>query len=193
MFNHFLKYSAWRFNNVKCNCTQGIKLKRSPRSDNLSRIRHSFTKTGDDWTREIFENLRFRPSTRIRKVSVFESLHSGDHFRKPPFSVTEYAVYVWTEGKSGQKAPVFKNIRIRVDGALFWGSCTVVSNSSFQPNFGPNPNPPATFNYAHVIAFTTNRWPGGACYWLYVTTEVHWHYGKPLPLKWWLSTISAWF
>ena len=87
MFNHFRKYSAWRCNNVKCSCMQGIKLERSPRSNYLSRIRQSFTKTGHDCIRAIFENLRFRPSTRIRKVSVFENLHSGDHFGKPRFSV----------------------------------------------------------------------------------------------------------
>ena len=34
----------------------------------------------------VFENLRFRPSTRIRRVSIFKTLHPGEHIWKPPFS-----------------------------------------------------------------------------------------------------------
>ena len=46
---------------------------------------------------------RFRPSTRIRETGVFENLHSGERFRKPPFSVAENAVYVWTQRENGGK------------------------------------------------------------------------------------------
>ena len=44
----------------------------------------------------VFENLRFRrfhPSTLIRKASVFESLHLGRRFRKPPFSWVKVSVF----------------------------------------------------------------------------------------------------
>ena len=44
----------------------------------------------------VFENLRFRrfrPSTLIRKASVFESLHLGRRFRKPPFSWIKVSVF----------------------------------------------------------------------------------------------------
>ena len=44
----------------------------------------------------VFENLRFRrfrPSTLIRKASVFESLHLGRCFRKPLFSWVKVSVF----------------------------------------------------------------------------------------------------
>ena len=44
----------------------------------------------------VFESLRFRrfrPSTLIRKASVFESLHLGRRFRKPPFSWDKVSVF----------------------------------------------------------------------------------------------------
>ena len=51
----------------------------------------------------VFENLRFHPSTRKRENGVFGNLHSGERFRKPPFSLTENAVYVWTQRRNGGK------------------------------------------------------------------------------------------
>ena len=42
----------------------------------------------------VFENgLRFRASTPIRKASIFESLHLGRRFRKPPFSWVKVSVF----------------------------------------------------------------------------------------------------
>ena len=44
----------------------------------------------------VFENLqfrRFRPSTLVRKASVFESLHLGRRSRKPPFSWVKVSVF----------------------------------------------------------------------------------------------------
>ena len=51
----------------------------------------------------VFENLRFRPSTRKHENSVFESLHPGKRFWKSQFSVAENAVYVWTRRQNGEK------------------------------------------------------------------------------------------
>ena len=48
------------------------------------------------WRRHVFENLRFRrfrPSTLVRKASVFESLHLERRFRKPPFSWVKVSVF----------------------------------------------------------------------------------------------------
>ena len=46
---------------------------------------------------DVFENLRFRrllPSTPvIRKASVFESLHHGRRFRKPPFLWVKVSIF----------------------------------------------------------------------------------------------------
>ena len=44
----------------------------------------------------VFENLRFRPSTRIRYIYVFKNLHPGERIWKPSFSVPENAGSVWT-------------------------------------------------------------------------------------------------
>ena len=43
----------------------------------------------------VFENVfrRFRPSTLIRKTSVFKNLHLGRRFRKPPFSWVNVSVF----------------------------------------------------------------------------------------------------
>ena len=41
--------------------------------------------------------------TRPHVNGVFENLHSGERFRKPPFSLTENAVYVWTQRQNGGK------------------------------------------------------------------------------------------
>ena len=41
-----------------------------------------------------------RPHYTTDLVGVFKFLHSGDRFRKAPFSVTENAVSVWTVGHS---------------------------------------------------------------------------------------------
>ena len=48
--------------------------------------------TVPDYNVIIFENLRFRPSTRKHENGVFENLHSGERFRKPPFSHAENTV-----------------------------------------------------------------------------------------------------
>ena len=66
----------------------------------------------------VFEKLRFHPSTRQHENGVFKKIHSGQRFRKASFSVTENAVSVWTPTQTDKKRCVFKNIRIRVDGAL---------------------------------------------------------------------------
>ena len=44
----------------------------------------------------VFEKLRFHPSTREQENGVFKKIHSGERFRKASFSVTENAVSVWT-------------------------------------------------------------------------------------------------
>ena len=41
------------------------------------------------------------PSTLIQKSCVFKFIHFGERFQKLPFSDTENAVLVWTEGLSG--------------------------------------------------------------------------------------------
>ena len=63
----------------------------------------------------VFKNLcfrRFRPSTLIRKASVFESLHLGRRFRKPPFSWVKVSIFsivlVWTIGENAYKSMRFQ-------------------------------------------------------------------------------------
>ena len=41
--------------------------------------------------------------TRLHENGVFENLHSGERFRKPPFSHDENAVYVWAQRQNGEK------------------------------------------------------------------------------------------
>ena len=65
-----------------------------------------------------FEKLRFRPSTRKRENSVFEKLHIGERFQKPPFRLPKTPFTCGRKAKTDQKISVFKNIRIRAGGAL---------------------------------------------------------------------------
>ena len=55
-------------------------------------------------SREIDSNIHLTLNIHLK------NLHSGDRFQKA-------AVTAWTEDVSGEKSSVFKNIRIRVDGA----------------------------------------------------------------------------
>ena len=72
---------------------------------------------GVDWKRfcvlSVFKKFRFRLSTRTRANSVFKKFHSGERFRKVPFSMIVFIGYLWTEA-----VPVKKKLRIRVDRAL---------------------------------------------------------------------------
>ena len=79
----------------------------------------SYVRKSEPWTyawRHRIWKLRFRPSTRIRWISVFKTLHSGERIWKPPFSGTENAGYVWTVAVFGEKVSVFQSTRLRVDG-----------------------------------------------------------------------------
>ena len=74
---------------------------------NLARLTirlHFELMTGITWPFDvnIFEKLRFRPSTLNHRAGVFEFLHSGDRFWKAPFSVVENAVLVWTFDQIGE-------------------------------------------------------------------------------------------
>ena len=51
----------------------------------------------------VFENLRFRPSTRKRVASILKNLHSGKRCYKDAFSVTVFTENVWTTGQTGGK------------------------------------------------------------------------------------------
>ena len=68
----------------------------------------------------VFENLRFRRSTRKWEAGVFLNLHSEVRFCKVTFSVTVFTGYVWTVGQIGNKNLRFqkRKKRIRLDGAL---------------------------------------------------------------------------
>ena len=57
----------------------------------------------------VFEKLRFWPSTLHQLAGVFKLLHTGDRFRKAPFSVTENAVLVWTVRQTEEKKDAFSN------------------------------------------------------------------------------------
>ena len=57
----------------------------------------------------VFENLRFRPSTRKRKAGFFRSLHSGKRFLwKDAFSVTVFTRYVLTVVQTSEKNHSFQ-------------------------------------------------------------------------------------
>ena len=64
----------------------------------------------------------FARPTLIRKASIFESLHLGRRFRKPPFSWVKVSVVhrisVDWSAKTHTKVCVFKRKRISVDGGL---------------------------------------------------------------------------
>ena len=60
--------------------------------------------------------FRFRPSTRKHENGVFKKIHSGERFRKPPFSLPKTPFTCGRKAKTEEKTSVFKNIRIRVDG-----------------------------------------------------------------------------
>ena len=51
--------------------------------------------------------MDLRPSILHHQAGVFKFLHSGDRFRKAPFSVTENVVLVWTVGQTGEKKDAF--------------------------------------------------------------------------------------
>ena len=88
----------------------------------------------------VFENLRFRrfrPSTLIRKASVFESLHLGRRFRKPPFSLVKVSVFhrIYVDDRrTVTKVCVFKRERISVDGTLYMG-CLHGGPLVYQPSW----------------------------------------------------------
>ena len=72
----------------------------------------------------VFENLRFRRFclfTLIRKASVFESLHLGRRFRKPPFSWVKVSVFHRISVDDRRNA--YKSMRFQTktdqDGALY--------------------------------------------------------------------------
>ena len=58
----------------------------------------------------VFEKLRF--DSQATPPSRHKFLHSGDRFRKAPFSVIEHTVLCWAVGQTGEKKNVFKFIRI---------------------------------------------------------------------------------
>ena len=49
---------------------------------------------------------QFSPSTLTYLAGVFKFIHFGERFQKVPFSATENAVLVWTEGLYGEKSCV---------------------------------------------------------------------------------------
>ena len=57
---------------------------------------------------ERFRKAPFSPSTQQQENGVFESIHSGECFRKAPFSVTEDAGLVWTKGLTVSKSIRFQ-------------------------------------------------------------------------------------
>ena len=57
----------------------------------------------------VFENLRFRLSTRERMASSLKNLHSGERCYKDAFSVTVFTEKVWTTGQTGGKKSPFSN------------------------------------------------------------------------------------
>ena len=66
----------------------------------------------------VFENLRFRKSTRKRVARILKNLHSEERCYKDAFSVTVFTEYVWTVGQTGEKKiSVLKQKRILVEGA----------------------------------------------------------------------------
>ena len=57
----------------------------------------------------VFENLRFRPTTRKRETGVFKNPHSGERFWKDAFSVIIFTGYVRTVGQTAEKKSAFSN------------------------------------------------------------------------------------
>ena len=57
----------------------------------------------------VFENLRFRRSTRERVVGVIKNLHCGERFLKDAFSVNVSIGYAWTVRQTGGKKNPFSN------------------------------------------------------------------------------------
>ena len=51
----------------------------------------------------VLEKFRFHLSARTRENSVFNKFHSGERFRKVPFSLIVFFGYVWTEAVSVTK------------------------------------------------------------------------------------------
>ena len=54
-------------------------------------------------SRKRFQKVLYSPSTLTHQADFFKFIHFGERFQKVPFSVTENAVLVWTEGLSGEK------------------------------------------------------------------------------------------
>ena len=66
----------------------------------------------------VFENLRFRPSTRKRKARAFKTFHSAECFWKDAFSMTVFTGYMWTVDQTRDKNIRFqKQKKIRGDEA----------------------------------------------------------------------------
>ena len=71
----------------------------------------------------VFENLRFRPSTRKRVASVFKNLHSGERFWKDAwFGDRFHRIQVNGRRNRREKKFVFKQKRKVVWTVLFWRS-----------------------------------------------------------------------
>ena len=81
----------------------------------------------------VFENLRFRSSTRKRETGVFKNLHSGERFWKDGFLVIVFIGYVRTVGQTAEKKCAFSNKnryvwtgpKVNCDlylGALWWAT-----------------------------------------------------------------------
>ena len=51
----------------------------------------------------VFENLRFRPSTRKRKARALKLFTLQSVFEKDAFSVTVFTGYMWTVNQTGGK------------------------------------------------------------------------------------------
>ena len=51
----------------------------------------------------VSENIRIRPSTRIRNVIGLKNFHSGERIQNFPDFACEFAVCVWTIAVSGKK------------------------------------------------------------------------------------------
>jgi len=70
------------------------------------------TLRGKDWILSMTSSPHSKTSVSPVHTNTinlhFQNLHSGERSRKPPFSVIENAVYVWTEGYNGEKFSVFE-------------------------------------------------------------------------------------
>ena len=65
----------------------------------------------------VSENIRIRPSTRIRNVIEFKNFHSGERIKKFPDLLANSPYACGRLPYPERKSCGLKNIRIRVDGA----------------------------------------------------------------------------